>query len=359
MTSGDQLVATLNHRQLVIETSQQMEVSSIKNWHLGLINMLVGLYFFLSQSASHTSQLALSGPSSIATYTITVSGIIGVAVFVFYFYRNRQIFLEGLPNRLFWRILMPITLAFGVILGLIVIGFFWLMGYLFQGVSFDVLTASIIVTVSSFATSVAMARTAVLLRADWLTSLFTVIIISGVVLAMATNSSRQWWQVNLSFLGTQKAIASWQFNLTLILSALILLVLVDYLFSALSARFGRSMRLLILRGLLSALAFDLGAVGYFPNDLTYHHLHTELAGYLVYIIIVLIVGVRWLVPKINRDFQLMSYGIGLILIGLELLFKPIGYLSLTAFEMSAFLLAFTWLVILIAQLEQLIDHNEK
>ena len=56
------------------------------------------------------------------------------------------------------------------------------------------------------------------------------VIISGVLLAMATNSNKKWWQVNLSFLGTENANDAWGFNLTLILSAFIFFAFVDYLF---------------------------------------------------------------------------------------------------------------------------------
>ena len=93
-------------------------------------------------------------------------------------------------------------------------------------------------------------------------AVFTVIMVSGVFVAMASNRSLQWWHFNLSFLGTQAARESWQFNLTLILSALVLVTLVDYLFVALGEKYGKNWKLRAIRIMLTILGIDLGAVGF-------------------------------------------------------------------------------------------------
>ncbi len=103
----------------------------------------------------------------------------------------------------------------------------------------------------------------------------------------------------------------------------------------------------------------MAAVGYFPNNATYHHLHTRFAGYLVYIIIVLIVSVPILLPKVTKDLLLTSFAIGGVLVGLQFGFQEVHYLSLTAFEMSAFILAFTWLVLLFNHLEGLLIPEKR
>lgn len=198
-----------------------------------------------------------------------------------------------------------------------------------------------------------------MIRATWLTTVFTVIMVSGVFVAMATNRSLQWWHFNLSFLGTQAAKDSWQFNLTLILSALVLVALVDYLFVALGEKYGKNWKLRAIRIMLTILGIDLGAVGFFPNDASSHLLHTRVAGYLVLIIIALIISVKWLLPEVTRDFLIMSYAICGMLVGLEIAFQGIHYLSLTAFELSAFLLAFAWLIRLITHLEGLLSPETK
>ncbi|XHB95214.1 hypothetical protein AAFF39_09050 [Lactococcus garvieae] len=54
--------------------------------------------------------------------------------------------------------------------------------------------------------------------------------IGGIFLSMATNGQNAWWQYNFSFLGTGEAKNQWQFNFTMIFSALMLLTITDYLF---------------------------------------------------------------------------------------------------------------------------------
>lgn len=131
------------------------------------------------------------------------------------------------------------------------------------------------------------------------------------------------------------------------------------MFVAITQRFGNSWKLTTLRVLLTLLGIDLGAVGYFPNDARSHLIHTDVAGYLVYLVIILIITVRWLLPNVTKDFLMISYTIGGLLIFLEFLFQGIHYLSLTAYEMAAFLLAFTWLVLLLNKLEALIGIEKK
>ena len=80
---------------------------------------------------------------------------------------------------------------------------------------------------------------------------------------------------------------------------------------------------------------------------------------LLLIIIALIISVRWLLPNVTKDFLIMSYAIGGMLVVLQIAFQGVHYLSLTAFEISAFLLAFTWLIRLFNHLEQLIVTDKK
>lgn len=272
---------------------------------------------------------------------------------------NRKLFLGGIKARVFWRMLPVIVASFAVILLLALLGFGWLLEQIFTGASFDKLTSTLILGASIYAVSLFLGQIAEQIRASWLTTVFTVIMVSGVFVSMATNRSLQWWHFNLSFLGTQAAKESWQFNLTLMLSALILVALVDYLFVALGEKYGKNWKLMAMRVMLTLLGLDLGAVGYFPNNASSHFLHTRVAGYLVLIIIVLIISVKWLLPEVTKDFLIMSYAIGGMLVGLEIAFQGIHYLSLTAFELSAFLLAFAWLIRLITHLEGLLLPDTK
>ncbi|WP_054655314.1 hypothetical protein [Secundilactobacillus silagei] len=152
---------------------------------------------------------------------------------------------------------------------------------------------------------------------------------------------------------------SWQFNITLMFSALIMVALIDYIFVSLNAIYPHSIRLLTLRILLTAMSIDLGAVGFFPNNAASHDIHDRLASFLVYFIIILIVGIRWLLPRIPSAFLQMSYSVGAILVTAEVLFKFVGYLSLTAYEIIGFTLAFGWVVLLLQFLQELVDKGTR
>ncbi|WP_341932426.1 DUF998 domain-containing protein [Streptococcus pluranimalium] len=236
-----------------------------------------------------------------------------------------------------------------------ILGLSWLFEQLFKGASFDSVTSSFVLGILSFILSVVMRHLAEELQGKWLTTLFVVIIIGGVMLAMISNQNDQWWQFNLSFLGTHQAKNNWSFNTTLILSALILLALIDYLFVALRVYYGKSKRLLLLESLLMLLAVDLGAVGYFPNNARLHDIHTAVASYLVYLIIVLIVSIKWLLPEVTRDFLMTSYTIGGLMLIQVIGFYGLDYLSLTVFELLSFMLAFSWIILLFNHLERLIQ----
>ncbi|WP_019784748.1 hypothetical protein [Streptococcus sobrinus] len=359
LQEGESVKAELYADRLVLHKQDELSTKSLPFWlYLGA-SSLAALIFYLTSWFQHLDQVSLAGDYSIISFLLGFGGGLGILFFTATFIKNRRIFLAGNENMVFWRNLPVIVLAFSVILLLVLLGFSWLLSQIFNGASFDKFTAALILGVSLNAVISTWGQIAERIRATWLTSLFTVIMISGALLAMATNSSRRWWQFNLSFLGTKRATNSWQFNLTLILAALVLIVLVDYTFVALRQKYGKSWRLTGLRLLLTLLGLDLAAVGYFPNDATYHHLHTRFAGYLVYIIIVLIVSVPILLPKVTKDLLLTSFAIGGVLVGLQFGFQEVHYLSLTAFEMSAFILVFTWLVLLFNHLEGLLIPEKR
>jgi hypothetical membrane protein len=248
--------------------------------------------------------------------------------------------------------------AVWLILGLALIGISWLMGQVFTGVSFDLMTSSFIFLIFCYMTNYLMALAAINLNSQMLTTLFTLTIVGGMFISMATNGANHWWQYNLSFLGTSVAKNSWQFNFTLIFSALIMVALIDYLFVSLRQVYPKNWRLITLRVLLTLAAVNLGAVGVFPNNANFHVLHDQIAGFMVYSILILIIGIKWLLPNVSKEFLVASYIIGAFLFACEIAFQVVGYLSLTAFEIIAFVAAFGWVILLFQKIRELIDGRE-
>lgn len=108
-----------------------------------------------------------------------------------------------------------------------------------------------------------------------------------------------------------------------------------------------------MRLLLYAEAACLGGIGCFPNNPQYHVLHDRISMWLVYIMILIIVLLKWLMPKLSQQFLKISYIIGAIMALDWLIFKLTDYLSLTAFELLEFGLSFSWLLLLFQNLEYL------
>ncbi|AVK60842.1 hypothetical protein C5Z25_03335 [Lactobacillus sp. CBA3605] len=312
-----------------------------------------GYYWFCGWQQHN--YVRLTGNDSLATTIIVVGVIMGTLLFAIFFIHDRNNPNNHFAKNIYWRNFPVIVLSFALILGLVLTGSMWLLGMLFRGATFDRFTASIILFVFGIFINLAMIYFALIVDATILTTVLTLVIISGVVISMAVNDQRYWWHHNLSFLGTTDASSGWQFNATLILSALLMLALIDYLFVSLRRTFPKSRQLFVLRALLTLTAVDLGLVGVFPNNVAYHALHDQVAIFLVYFIIALIVGIRWLLPQISKDFLYLSDGVGIALVVAAVLFQVVGYFSLTVFEMVAFVMAFGWLLMLLDRIEALID----
>ncbi|WP_061777406.1 DUF998 domain-containing protein [Levilactobacillus senmaizukei] len=346
--------------RLVVQFEESSRQRIFQNGVLGwplLTAVLVSLGYYISFVIQKIHSIKFSGDYSLATDIIVLGVIMGTLLFAGFFIWDRNNPQNHFTKNIYWRNFPVIVLSFALILALVLIGSMWLFGLLFKGVVFDRFTASIIFFVFGVLSNLAMVYFALVVDAGVLSTVLTLVIISGVVISMAVNNQKYWWQHNLSFLGTSNASSGWQFNATLIFSALLMVALIDYLFVSLNEFFAGSRRLILLRILLTLTAVNLGLVGVFPNNAASHDLHDQVASFLVFFIIALVVSVRWLLPAVTTDFLVLSYGVGMTLVVAECLFRVLGYLSLTAFEMIAFLLAFGWLLMLFDRIEALINNG--
>lgn len=354
-----QVTVSLSRQELQIIESLDEEASTIPQGIMILLSLCAGGLTYGLAQFWQMQLVPLVGDLSIASALLVFGSLIATVLFHINLIRKREQFLGGFDNKVFWRILPVLGIALTVVQVLILLGFTWLLEQLFLGAKFDQLTSSLLVGIMVYMMAVLWVQLSDRIRVSWLPSLFPIIMLSGFFLSMATNSTRRWWQFNLSFLGTSQARDSWRFNVTLILSAFVLMALIDYLFVVLTHVLGHQKKLIVLRLLLSLAALSLGAIGYFPNNQGSHHMHIRVANALVYLMIVLILGVKWLVPKASRDFLVTSYSIAGVLIVLAIGFQGVHYLSLTAFELAGSLLAMTWMLLLVNHLESLALPKQK
>ena len=79
--------------------------------------------------------------------------------------------------------------------------------------------------------------------------------------------------------------------------------------------------------------------------------------WMVYTMLILVVVVRWTMPMMTKTFLTLSYVIGGVLAVSYIAFKCVRYLSLTAFEMLAFGLAFSWILLLFQLIEAVVQRD--
>lgn len=350
---GDKLSLSVSHKQFNIRPANVIDqLPQINIWFYTVPAFLMMIIFFVYTRSQDISQIALNGKDYSIANAATLLGVTcGLTIFVIAAVWTKM-HRSGPTKDLYWRNIPTIVIATGLILVFSFYAAFWLLERMFMDVSFDVYTSSVMIFMIVAAVNYIMINLAMTLTTSVITNLLTIMIIGGMVFSILTNSSRNWWKHNFSFLGTAKNSANFQFNVTLIFSGVLMITLVDYLFVNLQKRF-RGRRILILRWLLYALSACIASIGLFPNDPEFHVLHDRISMWLVYIILILIATVRWLLPRVTKQFLILSYAMGAIM-GIEyIVFKLSDYLSLTAFELLEFGLAFSWILLLLQNIENL------
>ncbi|WP_048000570.1 DUF998 domain-containing protein [Lactiplantibacillus herbarum] len=359
IATDDQLRLKVHNDALVLEKIQPEQPQWQRYlivWPL-IIAALSGLASYAYWWFQNVHPVPLTGAQSVGSLTIVAGVLTGAVFFIIFFMKTRNDPENRYSRKIYWRNFPVITIAFVMILAFALVGAFWILELLFPNVVFDRFTSLLLIVVFTYFANAFMIWAALTINDRSLSTILTIVIISGCVVSMAANGQRRWWQHNLSFLGTQDARNAWQFNLTLIFSALLMVVLIDYLFVSLSRIYPQTWRTSTLRLLLTLTAIDFGAVGLFPNNTTFHWLHDLVAGGLVTLLVLLIIGVRWLLPAVTKDFLWLSYGAGVVLLLLNFGFRWLRFPSLTAFEIQAFGISFGWLLMLFARLQTLVNED--
>lgn len=359
LENEDDVIVSIKDQKIVIEPKKKRagnQTLSLR-WFLiptSVISILFLGYLFYTGK----NQIALVGPGSIANYALSIGVLSGVLSFIFFFVKGKRDQITTQSKDIYWRNFPTILLSFIVILVFSLLVLFKVIGLVFIGATFDQFTSAMIFFLFAGVINYFMIYSALSITPAKLTSLLIFVIIGGVLLAMITNRDHQWWQFNFSFLGTIEAKNRWQFNVTLMFSSLLMVALIDGLFVELQKAIPNSRRLTTLRILLTLTALDLGAVGLFPYTETgrFQGVHNHVAEYLVYLIVILIVGIKWLLPRVTKEFLTISYLIAAALVAVVILFQGVHYLSLTAFELLSFMLAFSWIVLLLQNLQKMVQN---
>jgi hypothetical membrane protein len=171
-----------------------------------------------------------------------------------------------------------------------------------------------------------------------------VFLVVGAFAAMLASSDPDWWKLNLSALGMSTNHASIAFNVTLIIAGIMITTISRYATAGLPASDERSRRgRFAVRGGLILMGILLACVGLFPVD-EFFVLHNTVATGMAVVFAVVVVGLPWFLPSMPRVFVVFGW-IYVIVIALLGAFFAVGYYNLTAVELIAAVLIFSWIIV--------------
>lgn len=170
-----------------------------------------------------------------------------------------------------------------------------------------------------------------------------VFLVEGILASMLTASDPHWWTDNLSALGMNDDLSSLAFDLTLIVAGVIVTTLARYSTRSLTSPNPNGPAR--VRTCLIVVGVFLGLVGVFPVD-DFFWIHTAVASGMAVAFGVLVIRLHTWIPGLPRTFL----GVGWLFIAVIVVlavFFVVGYYTLTAVELVAGVLVFTWIILFI------------
>lgn len=99
----------------------------------------------------------------------------------------------------------------------------------------------------------------------------------------------------------------------------------------------------VVRGGLILLGIFLACVGVFPVD-EFFLVHNTVATGMAVVFAVVVVGLPWFLPSMSKVFVLFGWAYVAVILLLAVFFAT-GYYNLTAVELIAAVLIFSWIIV--------------
>ena len=297
--------------------------------------------------------LPISGPGSVGQF-VALGSAIATALVVIAAIVLRQASTSSLPMprhgldvptvRLHWYDIGALALAHAIIALLGWLGIADLMSRSFAGAVVYAFPATVLAAVAIAVTAYAVFLSAVSLTPMLLSVVLVVFLAVGAFTSMLSASDPLWWQKNLSTLGISDDISALAFNLTLIIAGVIVTTIAHYATATIPVSTPAEVRgRNFVRGALILIGVLLACVGIFPMD-EFLGAHNVAASGMAAVFVTMVIGLRRFIPAMPRVFILLGYlFVGVIVV--LAVFYVTGYYNLTAVELVAFLLIFSWLIV--------------
>ncbi|GAA1596176.1 hypothetical protein [Leucobacter chromiireducens] len=233
----------------------------------------------------------------------------------------------------------------------------------FMGLQVDAFTSIMITVLLSAAAGYAGTLSGGDLTTARLSTLFAVFMTGGVLVAMLSTSDAEWWRLHFSELGVGESLSSIVFNSTLIVGGLLMASLGSLIAGSLTvwaaaAPPSRTRNVRLVQWAFLGVGVGLAGVGLVPVNVSLL-VHNTFATGMAVVFGALLIGLRWILDGFSRVFLLFS---DVVLIGIAfsaLLFWPLGYYNLAAFELVAAGIIFAWLIIFLRHLDAAVPSREK
>jgi hypothetical membrane protein len=310
-----------------------------------VVGLIVGLIVFWDRA------VPISGPGSLGTMVAITSAVLvfftvlGAARIVRARRTDEQVAASATPGRrLHWWDIIVIALAHALIALLGWIGMATVLEASFIDAVLYTWSAAMLAGVGVAVAVYAAYLSIVGMTPMKLSLVLAGFLIVGALASMLSASDPHWWMMNLSSLGMTDDISAKAFNLTLIVSGVLVTTIANYATSWLPSDTPKENRgRAVVRAELVVIGIFLACVGIFPVD-EFLEIHNTVATGMAIIFVIMVIGLRWQVPSMPKVFFLLGYVFIAVIVVIASFFLS-GYYNLTAVELVAGVLVFSWVII--------------
>jgi hypothetical membrane protein len=333
--------------------------------------LLVGALFFvvgflISIVVFWGRELDITGTDSIGTYAAIGGAAVAILAVLLGRYvvthrigmKTRDDGLKMHDDRLRWYDILAITVTYAATAFLGWWGVASLLELSFTDAPVFDFPGAILVAVAFALTAYICFLSSASLTPMTLSLVLAIFLVVGAFASMLTATDVHWWQNNLSALGMSSNASNWVFNGTVIIAGAVVTIIARYATSELPVDTPTAIRRrrLVRIGLI-LMGIFLTCVGIFPVD-RFFLVHNTVATGMTVAFGLVVLALPWLVPSVSKVFVAFGY-LYVAVIVLLVIFFATGYYNLTAVELIAAILIFSWIIVFLrATAEQPVADEE-
>ncbi|WP_114856350.1 DUF998 domain-containing protein [Brachybacterium sp. YJGR34] len=319
---------------------------------LGLGGVLVGLVLGL---VALPSAAGLTGPGSIgqiAALSSAATSVLAAAAGLALLAPRHQSWMLEMPR---WRRAVAMigpVLVCAALAYLLTSALYTVLQQAFWGVTLDRVTGTLWVAATSGVWAYVVAAAVAALNSRSLASLILVFLSIGVLASAIQSPDPYWWESYFSELGETGDRSSALFNLTLLLTGIAFLTVGDLIAHDLGRWAGVAgeprWKVQVVRWTLVALGLNLALIGLISRNVSVPW-HNRVSMLLVVVFGLALIVFPVILRRLPGALIAVTAAAFAVLVVVIVLFEPVGYLNMTAFEFGAALTVYAWLLLFIRQ----------